>query len=44
MNPPKTANLKRSVGLFGAAMMGLGSIVGTGVFVSIAIGVSVAGV
>ena len=44
MNPPQTANLKRSVGLFGAAMMGLGSIVGTGVFVSIAIGVSVAGV
>ena len=43
MNPPKTANLERSVGLFGAAMMGLGSIVGTGVFVSIAIGVSVAG-
>ena len=44
MNPPETANLKRSVGLFGASMMGLGSIVGTGVFVSIAIGVSVAGV
>ena len=44
MNPSKTANLKRSVGLFGAVMMGLGSIVGTGVFVSIAISVSVAGV
>lgn len=44
MNPPETANLKRSVGLFGASMMGLGSIVGTGVFVSIAIGASVAGV
>lgn len=44
MSAPKTADLKRSVGLFGAAMMGLGSIVGTGVFVSIAIGESVAGV
>ena len=44
MTPHKTANLKRSVGLFGAVMMGLGSIVGTGVFVSIAISVSVAGV
>ncbi len=43
-NSPQNAELKRSVGLFGAAMMGLGSIVGTGVFVSIAIGVSVAGV
>ena len=37
------AQLQRSVGLPGAVMMGLGSIVGTGVFVSIAIGVSIAG-
>ena len=35
--------LQRSVGLTGAVMMGLGSILGTGVFVSIAIGVSIAG-
>lgn len=35
--------LQRSVGLLGAVMMGLGSIVGTGVFVSVAIGVSIAG-
>ena len=38
-----TTKLHRSVGLPGAVMMGLGSILGTGVFVSIAIGVSVAG-
>ena len=38
-----TTKLRRSVGLPGAVMMGLGSILGTGVFVSIAIGVSVAG-
>lgn len=36
-------SLKREVGLIGAAMMGLGSIVGTGVFVSIGIGAEVAG-
>ena len=35
--------LQRSVGLPGAVMMGLGSILGTGVFVSIALGVSIAG-
>lgn len=35
--------LKRDVGLFGATMMGLGSIVGTGVFVSIAIAAGAAG-
>ena len=39
-----SAELRRNVGLFGAVMMGLGSIVGTGVFVSIAIGVSIAGI
>ena len=35
--------LKRGIGLPGAVMMGLGSILGTGVFVSVAIGVSIAG-
>ena len=35
--------LKREVGVFGAVMMGLGSIVGTGVFVSIGIGAGIAG-
>ncbi len=36
-------SLQRQVGVFGATMMGLGSIVGTGVFVSIAIAAGVAG-
>jgi APA family basic amino acid/polyamine antiporter len=35
--------LKREVGLWGAIMMGMGSIVGTGVFVSIGIAAGVAG-
>jgi APA family basic amino acid/polyamine antiporter len=35
--------LRREVGLFGATMMGLGSIVGTGVFVSIGIAAGIAG-
>lgn len=35
--------LARELGVFGATMMGLGSIVGTGIFVSIAIAVGVAG-
>ncbi len=35
--------LKRELGVFGATMMGLGSIVGTGVFVSIAIATGVTG-
>ncbi len=35
--------LRRELGLFGAVMMGLGSIVGTGVFVSIGVGAGVAG-
>jgi APA family basic amino acid/polyamine antiporter len=35
--------LKREVGLFGAVMMGLGSIIGTGVFVSIGLAAGVAG-
>lgn len=35
--------LRRELGLFGATMMGLGSIVGTGVFVSIGIAAGIAG-
>ena len=35
--------LKREVGLPGAVMMGLGSILGTGVFVSFAIGAKISG-
>ena len=35
--------LKRQVGVFGAMMMGLGSILGTGVFVSIGIAAGIAG-
>lgn len=38
-----SAQLKRQLGLFGAVMMGLGSIIGTGVFVSIGIGAGLAG-
>ncbi len=36
-------SLKREVGVFGATMMGLGSIIGTGVFVSIGVATGVAG-
>ena len=35
--------LRREVGVFGAAMMGLGSIVGTGVFVSIGVAAGITG-
>lgn len=38
-----TTQLQRQLGVFGAVMMGLGSIVGTGVFVSIGIGAGIAG-
>ncbi|WP_039962689.1 APC family permease [Rhodopirellula europaea] len=41
--PPEPAALRREVGLFGAMMMGLGSIVGTGVFVSIGIAAGITG-
>jgi len=37
------AQLKRELGVFGAVMMGLGSIVGTGIFVSVGIGAGIAG-
>lgn len=37
------AVLRRELGVFGATMMGLGSIIGTGIFVSIGIAVGVAG-
>jgi len=42
-NPSEPAKLRRDVGLFGAMMMGLGSIVGTGVFVSIGIAAGITG-
>ncbi|PMB38583.1 amino acid permease, partial [Fischerella thermalis CCMEE 5319] len=35
--------LKRELGVFGATLMGLGSIIGTGVFVSIGIAAGIAG-
>ncbi|MDZ7802053.1 MAG: APC family permease [Trueperaceae bacterium] len=38
-----TGRLRREVGTFGAVMMGLGSIVGTGVFVSIGVAAGIAG-
>ncbi|MDX1565337.1 MAG: APC family permease, partial [Phycisphaeraceae bacterium] len=43
MSLPEAKTLKRELGVFGAVMMGLGSIVGTGVFVSIGIGAGIAG-
>ena len=44
MNPASApAALKRELGVFGATMLGLGSIVGTGVFVSIGIAAGAAG-
>jgi basic amino acid/polyamine antiporter, APA family len=39
----RTGALRRDLGVFGATMMGLGSIIGTGIFVSIGIAVGVAG-
>jgi amino acid permease len=36
-------SLKRELGVFGATMMGLGSIIGTGVFISIGIAAGIAG-
>jgi APA family basic amino acid/polyamine antiporter len=38
-----TQQLKRELGVFGATMMGLGSIVGTGIFVSVGLGAGIAG-
>lgn len=38
-----TTQLKREIGLFGAVMMGLGSIIGTGVFVSIGLAAGITG-
>ncbi len=40
---PSAPQLKRELGLFGAVMLGLGSIIGTGVFVSIGIGAGITG-
>jgi APA family basic amino acid/polyamine antiporter len=42
-SPPPPAALRREVGLPGAVLLGLGSIVGTGVFVSIGVAAGVAG-
>ncbi|MEA5498236.1 APC family permease [Limnoraphis robusta Tam1] len=39
----QTPSLKREIGVFGATLMGLGSIIGTGVFVSIGIATGIAG-
>jgi APA family basic amino acid/polyamine antiporter len=38
-----TGQLKRELGVFGAVVMGLGSIVGTGIFVSVGLGAGIAG-
>lgn len=40
---PVAPSLRRELGVFGATMMGLGSIIGTGVFVSIGVAAGVAG-
>jgi L-asparagine transporter-like permease len=39
----EAAGLKRELGVFGAVMMGMGSILGTGVFVSIGIATGIKG-
>ncbi|HSM05708.1 MAG TPA: APC family permease, partial [Longimicrobiales bacterium] len=41
--PSPTAELRREIGLAGAVLLGLGSMVGTGVFVSVGIAAGVAG-
>lgn len=38
-----SASLRRELGVFGATMMGLGAIVGTGIFVSVGVGAAIAG-
>lgn len=43
MTETAAGSLKREVGVFGATMMGIGSMVGTGVFVSIGIAAGIAG-
>lgn len=43
MNTPDPQRLARELGVFGATMMGLGSIVGTGVFVSIGVAAGATG-
>ena len=42
-NSPPTEEMRRELGVFGAMMMGLGSILGTGVFVSIGVAAGIAG-
>ena len=43
VKPSSPVLLKRELGVFGSMMMGLGSIVGTGIFVSIGIAAGIAG-
>lgn len=43
MHEHPTPSLQRDIGVFGAVMMGLGSITGTGVFVSIGVAAGVTG-
>lgn len=43
MAQAKQKTLRRELGVFGATAMGLGSIVGTGIFVSVGIGAGIAG-
>jgi len=40
---PDSPQLRREVGLWGAILLGLGSMIGTGVFVSIGIGAGITG-
>src|SRR5688500_8673005 len=40
---PQHLTLKRELGLWGAVLLGLGSIIGTGIFVSLAIATEIAG-
>jgi basic amino acid/polyamine antiporter, APA family len=40
---PEAVSLRRDLGTFGAVMMGLGAMIGTGVFVSIGLGAGIAG-
>lgn len=42
-HPPAVPRLRRELGVFGAVMMGLGSIVGTGVFVSLGVAAGITG-
>ena len=43
MQHPSPPSLKRDIGLFGATLMGLGSILGTGAFISVGIAAGITG-